>query len=88
MNQDLMENHFSKLRAANGQNDNPTYLLTQGTQNCIIFGQTTLSQKSNTGTSRNFSFAELPKENLFGLPFEQYIVRCSTDNDFVLSNIS
>ena len=65
MNQDLVENHFSQLRAANGQNENPTYLLTQGTQNSIIFGQTTLSKKSNTGTNRNFSFAELPKENLF-----------------------
>jgi hypothetical protein len=65
MNQDLVENHFSQLRAANGQNENPTYLLTQGTQNLIIFGQTTVSKKSNTGTSRNSSFAELPKENLF-----------------------
>ena len=65
MNQDLVENHFSQLRSAIGQNENPTYLLTQGTQNSIIFGQTTISKKSNTGTSRNSSFAELPKENLF-----------------------
>jgi hypothetical protein len=66
MNQDLVENHFSQLRSANAwQNENPTYLLTQGTQNSIIFGQTTISKKSNTGTSRNSSFAELPKENLF-----------------------
>ena len=65
MNQDLVENHFCQLRAANGQNDNPTYLLSQGTQNSIIFGQTTISVKSNTGTKRNNSFSELPKEKLF-----------------------
>ena len=65
MNQDLVENHFSQLRAANGQNDNPVFFLTQGNQNSIIFDHTTLSKKSNTGMSRNSSFAELPKENLF-----------------------
>ena len=27
MNRDIVENHFSQLRAANGQNENPTYLL-------------------------------------------------------------
>ena len=47
INQDLVENHFSQLRAANGQNENPTYPLTQSTQNSVIFGQTTLSQKGN-----------------------------------------
>ena len=65
MNQDLVENHFSQLRAANGQNENPTYLLTQATQNSIIFGQTTISRKGNTGTSKNSSFSELPKGHIF-----------------------
>lgn len=65
MNQDLVENHFSQLRAANGQNENPTYLLTQTTQNSVIFGQTTVSRKGNTGTSRNSSFSELPKKHIF-----------------------
>ena len=66
INQDAVENHFSQIRAANGQNDNTTYLATQGTQNSIIFGQTTVSRKSNTGTAKVHSFAGLPKENLFG----------------------
>ena len=46
INQDTVENHFSQIRAANGQNDNPTYLATQGTQNSIIFGQTTVSRNN------------------------------------------
>ena len=66
INQDAVENYFSQIRAANGQNDNPTYLATQGTQNSIIFGQTTVSRKGNTGTTKVHSFAGLPKENLFG----------------------
>lgn len=66
VNQDVVENHFSQLRGANGQNENPTYQLTQGTQNSIIFGQTTISQKSNTGGIKNGSFAGLPKEKIFG----------------------
>ena len=65
VNQDIVENHFSQLRAANGQNENPTYLLTQATQNSIIFGQTTISQKGNTGTKKNASFSELPKGHIF-----------------------
>ena len=65
INQDLVENHFSQLRAANGQNENPTYLLTQSTRNSVIFGQTTVSRKGNTGTSKNASFSELPKEHIF-----------------------
>ena len=52
INQDLVENHFSQLRAANGQNENPTYLLTQSTQNLVIFGQTTLSQKGILAPAR------------------------------------
>ena len=66
VNQDVVENHFCQLRGANGQNDNPTYQMVQGTQNSIIFGQTTISRKCNTGTtSENISFAGLPKEKLF-----------------------
>ena len=67
LNQDIVENHFCQLRAVNGQNENPTYLLTQGTQNSIIFGQRFISQKCNTGTDANNSFAELPKDNLFSV---------------------
>lgn len=66
VNQDVVENHFCQLRGANGQNDNPSYQMVQGTQNSIIFGQTTISKKCNTGTtSKNISFAGLPKEKLF-----------------------
>ena len=65
-NQDVVENHFSQLRGANAQNENPTYQLTRGTQNSIIFGQTTISKKSNTGGVKNDSFAGLPKEKIFG----------------------
>lgn len=64
-NQDVVENHFCQLRGANGQNDNPTYQMVQGSQNAIIFGQTTLSKKCNTGSVRNNSFSGLPKESLF-----------------------
>lgn len=66
VNQDVVENHFSQLRGANGQNNNPSYQMTQSTQNSVIFGQTAISRKSNTGTQKNNSFAGLPKENLFG----------------------
>lgn len=65
MNEDLVENHFSQLRAANGQNENLTYLLTHATQNSIILGQTTISHKGNTGTIKNASFSELPKGHIF-----------------------
>jgi hypothetical protein len=53
VNQDVVENHFSQLRGANGQNDNPTYQITQGMQNAIIYGQTTISRKSNTGITKS-----------------------------------
>ena len=66
INQDVVENHFSQLRAANGQNENPTYQLTLGTQNSVILGQTTISKKCNTGGMKNSSFAGLPKEGIFG----------------------
>jgi hypothetical protein len=65
LNQDIVENHFSQLRSANGQNDHPTYQAVQGTQNSIIFGQTTISKKSNTGCKKTDSFSHLPKQNLF-----------------------
>ena len=66
VNQDVVENHFCQLKGANGQNHNPVYQMVQGTQNSIIFGQTTISRKCNTGTtSKNISFAGLPKEKLF-----------------------
>ena len=66
VNQDVVGNHFCQLRGANGQNDNPTYQMVQGTQNSIIFGQTTISRKCNRGTTaKNISFAGLPKEKLF-----------------------
>lgn len=64
-NQDVVENHFSQLRSANGSNDNPTYQAVQGTQNSIIFGQTSISKKSNTGVAKNTSFADFPKQHLF-----------------------
>ena len=41
-NQDVVENHFSQLRSANGQSDNPIYQAVHGTQNSIIFGQTSI----------------------------------------------
>jgi hypothetical protein len=66
LNQDVLENHFSQLRAANGQNDNPSYQLVQATQNSVIFGQTTVSRKCNTGCTKNNSFVELPKDKVFG----------------------
>ena len=65
INQDVLENHFCQLRAANGQNDNPTYRLVQAAQNSIVFGQRTVSKKCNTGTAENSSFTELPKVKLF-----------------------
>lgn len=65
LNQDVVENHFCQLRSANGQNENPSYLLTQGTQNAIIFGQRTLSKKCNTGTTVNDTFTDLPRQRLF-----------------------
>lgn len=65
VNQDACENHFSQLRGANAQNENPTYLLTQSTQNAVIFGQSVISQKSNTGMEKNESMAELPFGHIF-----------------------
>ena len=47
VNQDCVENHFCQIRSCNGQNDNPTFLQQQSTQNSIRLGQTTISIKSN-----------------------------------------
>ena len=47
VNQDCAENHFCQIRSCNGQNDNPTFLQQQSTQNSIRLGQTTISPKSN-----------------------------------------
>ena len=64
LNQDAVENHFCQLRSANGQKENRTCLLTQATQNAVIFGQRTISCKYNTGTKAGNTFTELPKQNL------------------------
>ena len=47
VNQDSAENHFCQIRSCNGQNDHPTFLQQQSTQNSIRFGQTIISPKSN-----------------------------------------
>lgn len=65
VNQDACENHFSQLRGANAQNENPTYLLAQGTQNAVIFGQSIISKKSNTGVEKNETESHLPVGNIF-----------------------
>ena len=51
VNQDCVENHFGQIRACNGQNNNPTYLQQQATQNAIRIGQTFISPKSNAAKS-------------------------------------
>ena len=51
INQDCVENHFGQVRSCNGQNNNPTYLQQQSTQNSIRIGQTFISPKSNAGKS-------------------------------------
>lgn len=53
VNQNGVENHFGQIRACCGQNNNPTYKLQQSCQNSIIFGQTTISKKSNVGNIGN-----------------------------------
>lgn len=52
INQDVVENHFCQVRACNGQNNNPTWRLQESAQNSIRYGQTTISRKSNAGSSR------------------------------------
>lgn len=51
VNQDIVENHFCQVRACNGQNNNPTWRLQETAQNTIRYGQTTISRKSNAGSS-------------------------------------
>ena len=51
VNQDCVENHFCQIRSCNGQNDNPTFLEQQSSQNSIRLGQTTISPKSNASCS-------------------------------------
>ena len=65
LNHDVVENHFCQLRSANGQNENPTYLLTQATQNAVTFGQRTINSKCNTDSTVGNTFTELPKQSLF-----------------------
>lgn len=66
INTDVVENHFSQLRGANAQNEHPTYLQTQYTQNAIILGQGTVSRKSNVGVSLpSGGGAALPQEHPF-----------------------
>ena len=62
VNQDCVENHFCQVRSCNGQNNNPTYLQQQSTQNSIRFGPTTISRKSNAGnpSASSFSSCSLP----------------------------
>jgi len=58
VNQDCVENHFCQVRACNGQNNNPTFLQQEATQNSIRFGQTTISRKSNAGKQKSDSFLD------------------------------
>ena len=57
VNQDGVENHFCQVRSCNGQNNNPTYLQQESTQNSIRYGQTTISRKSNVGKASDSSFS-------------------------------
>lgn len=57
INQDGVENHFCQVRSCNGQNNNPTYLQQESTQNSIRFGQTTISPKSNVGRTSDNSLS-------------------------------
>ena len=66
VNQDVLENHFSQLRGANAQNDNPSYRLVQATQNSVILGQATISKKCNTGQGKNALNTCLPNGHVFG----------------------
>jgi hypothetical protein len=58
INQDCVENHFGQVRSCNGQNNNPTYLQQQSTQNSIRIGQTFISRKSNAGKSSTGTIKE------------------------------
>ena len=56
-NQDGVENHFCQVRSCNGQNNNPTYLQQESTQNLIRYGQTTISPKSTVRKASDSSFS-------------------------------
>ena len=58
INQDVVENHFCQLRRANDQNDNPIYLLTQATQNIIVFGQRTIVTRVQLKTHLSLGYCE------------------------------
>ena len=68
INQDTVENHFSQLRGANGHTattaNNPTYLMVQGTQNSVTFGQATISSESTIPVlGRAIHLQGCPKRN-------------------------
>ena len=75
MNRDIVENHFSQLRGAHGQNENLTNLLTQAIQNAIILGQTSISKKRKHGRKHEYGVFKIAqkafvlgeKENSSGL---------------------
>ena len=37
--QDVVENHFSQFRGANGQNDNPTYQISRALKTALYLGK-------------------------------------------------
>ena len=47
INQDVVENHFGQVRSYNGQNNNPSYLQQESTQNTVRHGQNSVSSKCN-----------------------------------------
>lgn len=54
INSDIVENTFNQMRSTyNGANSNPNALQYGRTLNSIILGQKTISQKGNTGKSRD-----------------------------------
>jgi len=55
-NSNLVENIFCQERGNNGQNCNPTYAQYGPTMNSILFGQTTTTNCSNTGSVENLTF--------------------------------
>ena len=59
VNQDCVENHFCQVRSCNGQNNNPTFLQQQSTQNSIRLGQTTISPKSNASCNSSHTDTRL-----------------------------
>lgn len=66
INQDCVKNYFCQVRSCNGQNNHPTYLQQESTQNSIRFGQTTISCKSNVRNQsvKPFSSCSLPSSKV------------------------